>query len=232
MIVTANVHLQETSDMRFGVLGTGTVGQTIGTKLVDLGHEVTMGSRHAGNENAVAWAAASGATARVGTMSDAAEFGEVVVNATKGTGSLEALAAAGSANLAGKVLIDIANALDGSSGFPPAVLSTSTDSLGERIQRAFPAARVVKTLNTVNAAVMVNPGVIPGGHSIFLSGDDAAAKQTVSELLLSFGWSDADIIDLGGITTASGPEMYLALWLGLLGKVGTAHLNIRVVTGA
>ena len=218
--------------MRFGVLGTGSVGQTIGSKLVELGHEVTMGARHAGNEKAVAWATAAGGRARAGTMHDAAVFGEIVVNATLGTGSLEALEAAGSENLAGKVLVDISNALDGSAGFPPAILSSSTDSLGEQIQRAFPEARVVKTLNTVNASVMRNPDLIPGGSSIFLSGNDAAAKETVSELLRSFGWSDGDLIDLGDITTARGPELYLALWLRLLGKFGTPHLNIRVVIGA
>jgi len=218
--------------MRFGVLGTGSVGQTIGNKLVELGHEVTMGARQAGNEKAVAWATAAGGSARAGTMHDAAVFGEIVVNATLGTGSLEALEAAGSENLAGKVLIDISNALDGSAGFPPAVLSSSKDSLGEQIQRAFPDARVVKTLNTVNASVMRDPGLIPGGSSIFLSGNDAAAKETVSELLRSFGWSDGDLIDLGDITTARGTEMYLALWLSLLRKFGTSHLNIRVVTGA
>ncbi len=218
--------------MRFGVLGTGSVGRTIGTKLVELGHEVSMGSRHAGNATAVAWATAAGAAARAGTMSDAAVFGEILVNATKGTGSLEALEAAGAANLAGKVLIDISNALDGSSGFPPAVLTSSTDSLGERIQRAFPEALVVKTLNTVTADVMVNPGLIPGGHSIFVSGDDATAKRTVTGILRSFGWSDADVIDLGDITTARGTEAYLALWLRLIGKLGTSHFNIRVVTAA
>jgi len=217
--------------MRFGVLGTGTVGQTIGTRLVDLGHEVTMGSRHAGNEKAVAWATAAGGRARAGTMTDAAVFGEIVVNATYGMGSLEALEAAGAANLAGKVLVDISNALDFSAGFPPAILNSSTDSLGERIQRAFPDARVVKTLNTINADVMVNPGLIPGGHSVFLSGNDPAAKQTVSELLRSFGWTDEDVIDLGDITTARGPEMYVALWVRLLGTFGT-HFNIRVVKGA
>ncbi len=215
--------------MHIGVLGTGVVGQTIATKLVQLGHEVTMGSRNAGNEKAVAWASAAGEHAREGTMSAAAAFGELVVNATFGGGTLEALTAAGAAHLSGKVLIDVSNPLDGTSGFPPTLLVANTDSLAEQVQRAFPDALVVKTLNTVTAAVMVDPGLIPGGHTVFVSGNDAGAKRTASELLGSFGWSDDDIVDLGDITTARGPEMYIALWVRILGRLGTSHFNIRVV---
>jgi predicted dinucleotide-binding enzyme len=218
--------------MRIGVLGTGVVGQTIGTKLVQLGHEVTMGSRQPGNEKAVAWATASGDRANAGTMADAAEFGEMVINATRGSGALEALGAAGAPRLDRKLVIDVSNPLDHTGGFPPKLLIANTDSLGEQIQRAFPAARVVKTLNTVNADVMVNPGLVGGGHTIFLSGNDASAKQAAASLLRSFGWSDDDIMDLGDITTARGPEMYLALWLRMMGKVGTPHFNIRVIKAA
>jgi 8-hydroxy-5-deazaflavin:NADPH oxidoreductase len=217
--------------MRIGLLGTGVVGKTIATKLVQLGHDVTMGSRQAGNENAVAWASANGDHAHAGTMADAAEFGRVVINATRGSGALEALEAAGSPNLEGKVVIDISNSLDHTGGFPPMLLVANTDSLGEQIQRAFPAARVVKTLNTVTADVMVNPGIVAGGHTIFVSGNDAEAKQIAVTLLRSFGWSDDDIMDLGDITTARGPEMYVALWLRVLAKLGTPHFSIRVVTG-
>jgi len=217
--------------MRFGVLGTGVVGRTLGSKLVGLGHEVTMGSRTAGNASAVTWAASAGDGAHAGTMADAAAFGEIVVNATSGGGSLEALGA-GAASLPGKVVVDVANALDGASGFPPNLLVANTDSLGEQIQRAFPEARVVKTLNTVNADVMVDPGLIPGGHAVFVSGNDASAKATVADLLRSFGWSEADIVDLGDITTARGPEMYLGLWVRLFGHMGTTHFNIRLVRGA
>jgi hypothetical protein len=217
--------------MRFGVLGTGTVGQTVATKLVQLGHEVSIGSRQSGNEHAVAWATGAGGSARAGTMADTAAFGEVVINATRGSGSLEALHAAGSAHLEGKVLIDLANPLDASAGFPPTLLTANTDSLGEQIQRTFPSALVVKTLNTVTADVMVDPGMINGGHSIFVSGNDPGAKQTATTLLRSFGWGESDIIDLGDITTARGPEMYLALWVRIMGTLGTPHFNVRVVTG-
>ena len=157
--------------------------------------------------------------------------GELVVNATSGGGSLEALTAAGAGNLAGKVVIDVSNSLDHTSGFPPTLLVANTDSVAEQIQRAFPDVHVVKTLNTVTAAVMVNPSLVPGGHTVFLSGNDDNAKRTASNLLQSFGWGEDDILDLGDITTARGPEMYVALWLRLYRSAGTPHFNIRVVKG-
>lgn len=210
------------------MLGTGVVGVTLGSKLLELHHEVTMGARAAGNERAAAWAAGAGDRAAHGTFADAAAFGEVVVNATAGTASLEALAAAGEANLRGKVLVDVANPLDFSAGMPPTLAVANTDSLGERIQRTFPAARVVKTLNTMNCAVMVEPTSLAGPHEVFLSGDDAGAKDQVRALLASFGWPPRSIVDLGDISTARGPEMYLPLWLRLWGALGTGVFNIHV----
>jgi len=215
--------------MQFGVLGTGMVGQTIASKLIDLGHHVMLGARHTGNEKARAWAAAAGASAREGSFTDAAHFGEIVVNATNGTAALDALAAAGAENLAGKVLIDVANPLDTAHGMPPSLSVCNTDSLGEQIQRIFPDVRVVKTLNTMNAAVMVNPSLVPGPHTVFVSGNDAAAKARVAELLESVGWPRESILDLGDITTARGTEMYLPLWLRLWATLGMGHFNIRVV---
>jgi predicted dinucleotide-binding enzyme len=217
--------------MRIGVLGTGVVGQTIASKLIELGHVVTMGSRSATNEKVLTWAAGAGDRAHPGTMADAAAAGEIVINATSGAGTLEALDAAGAGNLAGKVLIDISNPLDHSAGFPPTLLIANTDSLGEQVQRGFPDARVVKTLNTVNADVMVNPGLIDGSHAIFVSGNDDDAKLTVATLLRSFGWGEDDIVDLGDITTSRGPEMYLALWIRMRMKLGISHFNIRLVQG-
>jgi 8-hydroxy-5-deazaflavin:NADPH oxidoreductase len=214
---------------RFGVLGTGSVGQTVGGKLVELGHEVMMGSRQAGSEKAVQWAKEAGGQASEGRFEDAAEFGEILVNATAGTASVDALHTAGGAHLNGKVLIDIGNPIDMGSGSPPALAFCNTESLGERIQRAFPDARVVKTLNTVTASVMVDPGSLPGDHNVFMSGDDPEAKQQVSELLQSFGWPAEAIVDLGDISTARGPEMYLALWLRLWGVSDSPVFNIAVV---
>jgi len=215
---------------RFGVLGTGTVGQTLAGKLVSLGHDVMMGSRQSGNEKAVAWAKAGGEHASEGTFAEAAAFGETVVNATAGGASLDALGSAGAENLAGKVLIDVANPLDFSAGMPPSLTICNTDSLAEQIQRAFPEASVVKTLNTVNADVMVEPAIVPGSHTIFLCGNDSKAKAAVGELLQSFGWPAEDVMDLGDLGAARGMEMYLPLWLRLFGTTGSAHLNIKLVS--
>jgi predicted dinucleotide-binding enzyme len=205
------------------------VGRAIAGRLVELGHEAMIGSRQAGNENAVAWAAEAGEGAREGSFADAAGFGEMVVNATAGAASLEALAAAGAENLAGKVLIDVANPLDFGSGMPPTLSVCNDDSLAERIQREFPDAHVVKALNTVNASVMVRPGSLGESTNLFVCGNDEDAKRQVTELLESFGWAEGRVLDLGDITAARGPEMYLPLWLRLYGALGTAEFNIGIV---
>lgn len=215
--------------MKIGVLGTGMVGQTIATKLASLDHEVRMGSREAGNEKAVAWAKDAGGKASEGSFAEAAKFGELVVNCTAGVASVDVLTAAGADNLAGKVLVDIANPLDASQGFPPTLAFCNDDSLGERIQAAFPEARVVKTLNTMNHELMVDPARVPGEHAVFVSGDDADAKGEVALLLGGFGWPEDRIIDLGGISSARGTEMYLPLWLRLYSQLGTGDFNIGVI---
>jgi predicted dinucleotide-binding enzyme len=214
--------------MRIGILGTGSAGQTLATKLVELGHQVRMGSRDAANEKARAWAAAAGERASIGTFADAADFGELVLNCTAGTASLQALEQAGEDALRGKVLVDVANPLDFSAGMPPTLSVCNTDSLGEQIQRRFPETRVVKALNTVNAGVMVNPSVVPGEHDVFVCGDDAAAKADVVRLLESFGWSADRIVDLGGIDSARATEMYLPLWVRLRRTFGTPNINVRI----
>jgi predicted dinucleotide-binding enzyme len=215
--------------MRIAVLGTGMVGRTLGSKLAELGHEVRMGSRTAGNENAAAWAAETGAAASAGDFADAAAFGELVLNCTSGTVSLEALEAAGAGNLAGKVLIDVSNPLDFAQGFPPSLSICNTDSVGESIQRAFPEARVVKALNTVNCALMVDPGRVPGDHALFMCGNDAGAKGETLSLLGELGWPAERVVDLGDITGSRGMEMYLALWLRLMVTGGTADFNVALV---
>jgi hypothetical protein len=218
--------------MRYAVLGTGMVGRTLASKLAELGHEVRMGSRDASNEAASEWAAGAGEGATNGDFADAAAFGEVVLNATAGVASLDALRAAGPDNLAGKVLIDVANPLDFSQGMPPRLSVCNDDSLGEQIQRELPDARVVKALNTVNASVMVEPAKVPGDHSIFVCGDDAGAKGEVTALLHEFGWPEGSVVDLGGIDAARGMEMYLPLWLRLFGAAGTPNVNVQLRVGA
>jgi 8-hydroxy-5-deazaflavin:NADPH oxidoreductase len=213
--------------MRIGILGTGVVGKTLGTKLAKLGHEVRMGSRAAGGEKAKAWLKEAAARSSEGSFADAAAHGEIVFNCTPGMVSLDALKAAGAKNLQGKVLIDVANPLDVSKGMPPTLSVCNTDSLGEQIQRAFPTAKVVKSLNTVAAAVMVEPSLIPGVHTMFVSGNDAKAKAEVINLLKTgFGWKE--VMDLGDITGARAQEMLLPLWLRLYMKHKTPNVNIHV----
>jgi len=228
--------------MRIGVLGTGMVGRALAGRLAGLDHDVVVGTRNPeqtlargdpdamGNPPYAAWQKAN-PTVRLVTFADAGAHAELIVNATSGTGALFALEAAGAGNLSGKVLVDVANPLDFSQGFPPFLSVANTDSLGEQIQRTFPDARVVKTLNTMNAYVVIEPSRVPGRHSVFLAGEDAAAKETVKGLLGEFGWPEEAIIDLGGIRAARGTEMYLPLWLSLMGVLGTGDFNIEVVKG-
>jgi predicted dinucleotide-binding enzyme len=213
--------------MKIAILGTGVVGQTIATKLVSLGHDVRMGARVAGNEKAEQWVKASGARASQGTFADAAAFGEIVFNCTSGMASLDALRQAGARNLDGKILIDVANPLDFSKGMPPTLSVCNTDSLGEQIQRAFPGVRVVKTLNTMNTNVMVDPRLVPGDSDVFVSGNDTAAKAQVTEILRTwFGWRS--VVDLGDITSARGTEMLLPIWLRLWGTFKTPNINFHI----
>lgn len=214
--------------MRIGVLGTGTAGRAIATRLQQLGHEVTMGSRSAGGEALAEWIAETGEGARGGSFAEAAASAELIFNCTAGTASLAALEMAGEDNLAGKTLVDVANPLDFSGGFPPTLAICNDDSLGERLQAAHPEARVVKALNTVTSAVMVDPGRVRGDHSVFVCGEDEAAKAQVSALLEAIGWPAEAIVDLGGIEAARGTEMYLALWLRLYGHFGDADFNISL----
>ena len=214
--------------MRIGVLGTGSVGRGIADKLVELSHDVTMGSRSADSEALGEWLAGTDDGARGGTFADAAATAELVFNCTAGSASLAALEAAGPENLAGKVLVDVSNPLDFSQGMPPTLSVCNDDSLGERIQAAFPAARVVKSLNTINNQVMTDPERLPGAHNVFVCGNDEGAKATVRELLGAFGWAEEQIVDLGDISAARGTEMYLPFWLRLMSSLGTADFNIQI----
>ena len=225
--------------MRLGILGTGTVGKTIAARLVGLEHDVMVGTRNPeettsrtepdpyGNPPFSAWQEER-PEVKVGTFAQAAAHGEMIVNATAGAVSLKALEQAGEDNLSGKVLIDISNPLEFSKGMPPTLSIVNTDSLGEQIQRRFPEAKVVKTLHTMNAYLMVDPAQLAGAdHTVFVSGEDPEAKAAVTGLLRSFGWTD--IIDLGDITTARGTEMMLPVWLRLFGALQKPVFNFKVV---
>ena len=217
--------------MKIAVLGTGNVGDTIGSKLIALGHTVMMGSRTADNEKAQAFVDRHVEKATAGTFADAASYGEIIFNCTAGVGSIEALKLAGEKNLNGKIIIDIANPLDFSKGMPPSLAISNTNSLGEEIQKTFPQTKVVKALNTMWCGLMVNPTMINGGdHSTFVSGNDTAAKEKVKEILKSFGWLDKNILDLGDITKARGTEMYLPLWLSIYGATNNGAFNFKIVS--
>ena len=225
--------------MKIAVLGTGFAGRTLAGALSALGHDVVVGTRDPGKTLArrvpdamgtppfSEWHIANQHIA-LETFAEAAAGAELILNATNGGGVLSALGAAGSANVSGKVVVDVSNPLDFSQGMPPVLNPVNTDSNAERIQHAFPEARVVKTLNTMNAGLMVDPGRLGGGdHSVFVSGDDAGAKNTVTVLLRELG--HRDIIDLGDITTARGAEMMLPVWLRLWSALGTADFNFKIV---
>ena len=224
--------------MNIAVLGTGMVGQALAGRLDALGHSVVVGTRDPqatsartepdgmGNPPFSAWHAQHPAVG-LASFAEAAAGADLVLNASSGEAALELLRLAGAENLAGKVLVDIANPLDFSAGFPPTLFVKDSDSLGEQIQRAFPEARVVKTLNTLNASLMVEPKALGEVSTVFVSGDDPEAKATVTGLLQSFGHED--VIDLGGIETARGTEMLLPLWLRTMGALGTGMFNIKVV---
>lgn len=216
--------------MQIAVLGTGTVGRTLAGRFDQLGHDVTLGTRDVeltrGREDYTAWAGEHPGVA-LASFADAAGAAEVVVNCLPGSTTLDVLRRVGSSNLTGKVLLDVSNPLDGSVGFPPKLFTTSDDSLGEQVQRDHPGARVVKTLNTLTADLMVHPEALGESTTVFVSGDDAAAKQVVTGLLRELGHDD--VLDLGGIETARGPEMYLPLWLRTMGALGTASFNLRIV---
>ena len=214
--------------MKISVLGSGVVGQAIGSRIVQLGHEVMMGSRDAANPRATTWAKEEGPRASFGTFANAASFGEIIFNCTLGSASLGALRHAGAENLNGKILIDTANPLDYSTEYWTLTVC-NTDSLGEQIQRTFPEARVVKTLNTMNYNVMVDPRKLPEKSDVFVSGNDMEAKAAVVTILRDwFGWKS--IIDLGDIRTSRSVEMYVLLWHTLRNAVSSPRFNIKLVS--
>ena len=211
--------------MKMGVLGSGMVAQALSARLAELGHDVVIGTRDA--EKLRGWQS-SNQRVKIASFAQTAAHGEMVFNATNGAGSLQALAMAGAENLNGKILIDVSNPFDFTNGFPPSLFVCGTDSLAEQIQRAFPYTKVVKTLNTITARVMVYPQeVADGDHHVFISGNDSDAKLQVIDLLRAFGW--INIFDLGDLTTARGAEAYMLLWVRLFGSMNTGMINIKIM---
>jgi 8-hydroxy-5-deazaflavin:NADPH oxidoreductase len=228
--------------MKAAVLGTGSVGQTIATRLAGLGHQVVMGTRDVAESKLRKTADAFGNPAigewveknpsvKLVTFKEAAAFGEIVFNCTKGVYGIEALTLAGKENLAGKIIVDISNPLDFSKGMPPTLTISNDNSLGEEIQKLLPNSKVVKALNTMWCGLMVNPAMINGGdHSTFVCGNDQDAKVQVKTILKSFGWAEKNILDLGDITNSRGTEMYLPLWVRVFGVTQNGAFNIKVIS--
>lgn len=226
--------------MKIGVLGTGIVGRSHAARLTELGHQVIMGTRdvaislsvskkdYMGNPPIREWLEQNPKVS-MRSFPEAAKHGEIIINAINGMHALEALHSAGDNNLQGKILIDISNPLDFSRGTLPSLFISNTDSLGEQIQREFPEVKVVKTLNTVNAILQVDPRkLLEGEHHAFVSANDADAKNSVVQMLKEYGWKD--VIDLGDITTARGAEMVLPIWVRLYGILKTPMFNFKIVT--
>lgn len=229
--------------MNIAIFGTGTVGQTLASRLLSLGYDVMLGTRNVietsartardnyGGPSFKEWHAMH-SQVRLGTFMQASVFGELIINATQGSNSVNALRSAGEINLDNKIIIDVSNPLDFSHGMPPILIAEfcNNNSLGEEIQKAFPESKVVKALNTMWCGLMVNPGSVGGGdHNVFICGNDAKAKAKVSELLHQMGWEKQHIMDLGDITAARGTEMVLPLWLKIMGTLGNAAFNFKIV---
>lgn len=213
--------------MKIAVLGTGMVGNTIGTKLIQLGHHVMMGSRTPDNEKAKAWVTSNGNNAEQGTFADAVKFADLVFLCTKGEATLDILKMADVNAFKNKTVVDVSNPLDFSKGMPPSLFISNTNSLGEEVQKLLPDAYVVKSLNIVNCEVMVNPKKSNGDPTMFVAGNNADAKLLVKKLLQDFGWND--VIDLGDITAARAMEMMLPVWLRIYMVTQNGYIGFKIV---
>jgi predicted dinucleotide-binding enzyme len=208
--------------MQIAIVGSGDVARFFGQTFAAAGHEVTLGTRDPEQTRArQEWADVDLPLAAYADLR-----GEVFLNATRGDGSLAALQAVGPA-LHGKVVIDASNPLDLSRGFPPSLFVSNTDSLAEQLQQALPEARLVKMFNTMAHEVMVDPAGLGQESTIFVAGNDTAARQTAADLARELGW--VDVLDLGDLTAARGLEMYIPLWLRIYGAVGRPLFNIKVI---
>ena len=205
--------------MRVGVLGSGGVGRVLARGFADAGHDVRIGSRNSKNAELDEWRAQTGARVPTATFREAAQHGEVVVLAVLGSAVDSVLDLAGPEAFAEKLVLDATNALDFSHGMPPGLFVGLTDSLGERIQRRLPTARVVKCFNTVPNALMVHPKLPVGPLEMLICGNDAAAKKQTTEILRSFGWAGA--IDVGGIESSRWLEALVPLWVRVGASLGT-----------
>ncbi len=225
--------------MKIAILGTGSVGRAFATKLTELGHDITLGTRNPEDSLKKTDKGSLGEfmqqhpEVKLATFGNAAAASEMVLVVTKGEHTLAALALAGEKNLQGKIIIDITNPLDFSKGFPPSLIPelSNTNSLGEEIQKRYPQSKVVKTLNTMWNGLMINPGLIANGNHInYLCGNDAGAKESVKKFLKELGWKDPSLMDLGDISAARATEATLPIWLRVYGAKQTGAFNFAIVS--
>jgi predicted dinucleotide-binding enzyme len=222
----ASYQLAET---QVGVLGTGEVGRRLAMGFRSRDHDVMIGSRDPDKPELREWLSGDGAGIRGGTFAETAAHGELLVLAVLGDAVEEVIAAAGPQNFSGKVVIDTTNPLDSSGGFPPKLSITGEDSLGERVQRWLPDARVVKAFNTIGNALFVDPSFREGEPTMLIVGDDGPAKRTVTAVLNDFGWSD--VVDLGGIQGSRELEAICIAWVKIGGARGAWDHGFKLLTG-
>jgi len=213
--------------MKIGILGSGPVGRSLGKGFASNGHDVRLGSRTPGKQEVQDWLKTTKGKVSAGTFSEAAAHGEIVVLCLLGEATENAIKLAGMRNFDGKLVIDATNPLDFSSGMPPSLFVGTTDSLGERVQRMLPNAKVVKCFNTVNNQTMTNPKMKEGLPDMIICGNDEGAKRQVAGLLKEFGWGQP--IDIGAIDGARWLEAYTALWVRLAMKLGNWTVAARIL---
>ena len=214
---------------RGGVLGSGEVGRRLAAGFRSRGHDVMIGSRDPGRADLRERLSGDGAGIEAGAFAQAAEYGELLVLAVLGNAAEEAIAAAGPKNFSGKVVIDAMNPLDFSGGFPPKLSIAGQDSLGERVQRALPDARVVKAFNTIGNPYFVDPSLSEGMPTMLIAGNDEGAKRTVADVLADFGWSDT--VDIGGIEGSRELEAICIVWVKIGGARGSWDHGFKLLVG-
>ena len=217
------------AQMRVGVLGSGEVGRCLAAGFSGRGHEVMIGSRDPAKAELREWLAGDGSGIEVGTFAETAAHGELLVLAVLGNAAEEAIADAGPDNFKGKIVIDAMNPLDFSGGFPPKLSIAGEDSLGERVQRALPEARVVKAFNTIGNPYFVDPSFSEGQPTMLIAGDDQSAKDTVRDVLTDFGWSDT--VDIGGIEGSRELEAICVVWVKIGGARGAWDHGFKLLAG-
>jgi 8-hydroxy-5-deazaflavin:NADPH oxidoreductase len=214
---------------RVGVLGTGEVGRRLAAGFTGRGHQVMIGSRDPAKPELQEWLAEEGAGIEAGTFAQAAAHGELLVLALFGAAAEQVVAEVGPDKFAGKVVIDAMNPLDFSAGVPPKLAISGEDSLGERVQRALPEAKVVKAFNIIGNPYFVDPGFREGQPTMLIAGDDEDAKRTVADILEDFGWPEP--VDIGGIDGARELEAICIAWVKIGGARGAWDHGFKLLVG-